>query len=236
MIFFWKKKNKQTEKLTKVIGFKPKKASLYKEAFTHTSEKKRKKNGSSLSFERLEFLGDAILDVIVSEYLYKESPYKDEGYLSKMRAKLVNRESLNRIGERLELTSFLTVTKKNRLSTHINGDLLEALIGAIYLDKGFKPAKKFVYRHLLPQSAELKALELKITSYKSLLIEWAQKNKKEIQFNTQEDFQKKKTSFHSAITLNGEIFSIGCSGSKKTAEELAAKEAYLLIQKNEQSI
>ena len=177
-------------KIKKLLGFSPKNINFYEEAFTHSSL--RKDNGSRINYERLEFLGDAILGAVVAHFVFLQSPEQDEGYLTKMRTRMVRREYLNQIGEKLKLDSFLILDKKSSpLGGNINGNLFEALIGAIYLDQGYEVVSSFIHRILISSNLDIKELEDKIISYKSLMVEWAQKYKKTITFETDEDVNYK---------------------------------------------
>lgn len=218
--------------LKKIIGYKPKDIHYFKKAFTHSSVRK-KKNGRPFNYERLEFLGDSLLDAVVSSFLYDKSQDGDEGYLTKMRSKIVSRENLNKIGKELHLTNLVeSKVKKKRYGDNIYGNLYEAIVGAVFLDKGFYGAEQFVNKTLLNNYDDLKRLEGKITSYKSVLIEFFQKNKLHFEFRIKEERSKERVK-HFAVTLliNGKIISKGRSTSKKKAEEIAAKRAYFSLQK-----
>ncbi|TDL99194.1 MAG: ribonuclease III [Flavobacteriaceae bacterium] len=230
-VFWNRKKNNFHSKLQSLLGFSPKNIELYRECFTHPSENKHDKDGNPLSFERLEFLGDALLDAMVSDYLFSRSKGKDEGYLSKMRAKIVSRDNLNLIGEELNLTEFLLEeVPKNKLSTKIYGDLLEGLLGAIYLDRGYKKALKFTQTNVLAKIKDLDHLENQIVSYKSFLLEWAQKNKHTVNLDTSEiEALENQKIFTTEIFLNGNPMSSATGISKKLSQEEACKRAYLIL-------
>ena len=173
-------------KMEALLGFSPKKLSYYSEAFTHPSYQYKK--ATRKSYERLEFLGDAILGAVIADYVFTNAPDEDEGYLTKMRSKIVERRYLNQLGEELQLLDFLrTKLTPKQLGNNISGNLFEALIGAIYLDKGYQECTKFIERKLILPYIDLKNLEEKVISHKSLLIEWCQKNKRDFSFDTQED-------------------------------------------------
>ena len=145
-------------KIKKLLGFSPKNINFYEEAFTHSSL--RKDNGSRINYERLEFLGDAILGAVVAHFVFLQSPEQDEGYLTKMRTRMVRREYLNQIGEKLKLDSFLILDKKSSpLGGNINGNLFEALIGAIYLDQGYDVVSSFIHRILISSNLDIKELD-----------------------------------------------------------------------------
>ena len=149
----------------------PKKEKIYEEAFTHSSLNKL------FNYERLEFLGDAVLNSIVSEYLYKKSPQKNEGSLSQQRSIIIGRKNLNKIGRELIPEKIIKHNLKT-VSKNIYGNILEALIGAIYLDSGYYKARIFVVKKILINQQ----IELKNYNYKSKILEWSQKNNKKICF------------------------------------------------------
>ena len=167
--------------IKKVIGFKPRNINLYKEAFTHSSLKKRSTKDLPINYERLEFLGDAILGSVIATYIYKKIPNGNEGDLTQMRSKIVSRDHLNELGKDLGLIRFVKSTIPNQnFGDNIHGNLFEALIGAIHLDKGYVFTDKFIYKNVIEPYVDIERLEGKITSYKSVLIEWGQKNKNKI--------------------------------------------------------
>ena len=131
--------------ITKILGFKPRKLAIYKKAFLHRSANKRDKKGNALNYERLEFLGDAMLGTIISKHLYLEVPAGDEGYLTKMRSKIVSRKHLNELGKDLDLIRFVeSKIPKAHFGDNIHGNVFEALVGAIYLDRGYNYCEKFI--------------------------------------------------------------------------------------------
>lgn len=219
------------QSLKKIIGYKPKDLHYFKKAFTHSSVKKEL-NGRPFNYERLEFLGDSLLDAIVSAFLYDKSLDGDEGYLTKMRSKIVSRKNLNDLGKELELNKLVdSKVKKKRFGENIFGNLYEAIVGAVFLDKGFYGAEQFVQHTLLKKYNDLKRLEGKITSYKSVLIEYCQKRKLNFEFVIKEENSKENTKHFSVdFLINGKVISKGRSTSKKKAEEIAAKRAYYTLQ------
>lgn len=213
--------------LKKILGFRPKDLSIYERAFTHRSTNE-KNNGIPLNYERLEFLGDAMLGAVIAAYLFKKVPEGDEGYLTKMRSKVVSREHLNELGRDLNLVKFLkTGTSVHQFGGNIYGNIFEALVGAIYLDRGIRYCEKFIHKRVIKPYVDIKKLEGKVISYKSLFIEWCQKNKKTFQFETFEDNGKEELKhFGVRLKLNDEIIAKARATSKKKAEERAAKRAY----------
>ncbi|NEW79243.1 MAG: ribonuclease III [Gelidibacter sp.] len=219
--------------LSKILGFKPKNISHYQKAFVHRSIKEfDKKTGFPLNYERLEFLGDAILSTVIAAHLFHVVPSGDEGYLTQMRSKIVSREHLNELGKDLDLLRFIrsNVILSN-FGENIHGNIFEALVGAIYLDRGYTYCEKFINKRVIVPYVDILKLEGKITSYKSLFIEWCQKKKKELVFEVYEDSGNDAIKqFSVKLFLNGELISKGRATSKKKAEEVAAKRAYYAFQ------
>jgi len=230
-----RKKNDETfyKDLKKIIGFKPKNLEYYKKAFIHRSIKEvDKKTGLPLNYERLEFLGDAMLSSVIASYLFQEVPSGDEGYLTKMRSKIVSREHLNELGKDLDLFRFVRSNViKSKFGENIHGNIFEALIGAIYLDRGYTYCKKFIFKRVITPYVDVPKLEGKITSYKSLFIEWCQKVKSDFNFEVYEDSGNDTIKHFSVkLFLDGKIIAKGRATSKKKAEETAAKRAYYAYQ------
>jgi ribonuclease-3 len=220
-------------KLKKVLGFKPRELYYYKKAFTHRSIKEiDKTTGRVINYERLEFLGDAMLSAVIASHLFQEVPTGDEGYLTQMRSKIVSREHLNELGRDLGLLRFVkSNVSHSKFGENVHGNIFEALIGAIYLDKGFNACKKFIYKRVIDPYVDVPKLEGKITSYKSLFIEWCQKRKKDFDYEVYEDTGNDTIKHFSVkLRLNGKIIAKGRATSKKKAEETASKRAYYAFQ------
>ncbi len=213
----------------KVLGFIPRRWELYEKAFVHRSASITLPDGSLINNERLEFLGDAILDAIVAEFLFCHYPRKDEGFLSKMRSKIVKRNQLNRIAYELKIDQLLVATSFNfNGGKHVCGNAFEALVGAIYLDKGYKTTKKFITNQIFNQIIDLKELEKVETDFKSRIIEWAQKKHNTIVFNCKEQpnlENPSQTIFIADVIIDGQILGTGDGFSKKEAEQHAAEKA-----------
>ncbi|MEL4306840.1 ribonuclease III [Joostella sp. CR20] len=215
-----------------ILGFKPKNIALYQKAFTHRSVNLKDEKGLPINYERLEFLGDTMLGSIISHYLYNEVPTGDEGYLTKMRSKIVSREHLNELGKDLDLIKFVKSKIPNEhFGDNIYGNVFEALVGAIFLDRGYHYCEKFIQNRLIKPYVDIESLEGKIISYKSLIIEWCQKEKKEFLYDTYEDNGNDDLK-HFAVKLyiNKELISKARATSKKKAEESASKRAYYALQ------
>lgn len=218
--------------LFKILGFYPGQIDIYEKAFIHRSAQVKDQDGNDVNFERLEFLGDAVLGLIIAVYVFEKAPNKQEGYLTKMRSKMVSRSQLNNLGKHLKLTDYLHPDGNPNLGEDINGNLVEALIGAIYLDKGFNFTADFISKQIIERHIDLERLEKAIASYKSLILEWGQKTKNKIAFNTfEEENAEDLIVFVSVIRLNEKVISKGRGTSKKKAEENAARRAYFFLQK-----
>lgn len=218
--------------LKQLLNFTPKSLKKYKKAFTHSSLQLLDSNGNPENYERLEFLGDSILGSVISAYLYKKVPSGTEGYLTKMRSKIVSREHLNELGKDLNLIKFVrsNVDEAN-VGDNIHGNIFEALIGAIYLDKGYNTCQKFIYENVIDPYVDIERLEGKITSYKGLIIEWCQKQKKKYKFDTYEDSGNENIKHFSVkVSIDGEQVAKGRATSKKKAEEQASKRVYYTFQ------
>ncbi|ADV48593.1 ribonuclease III [Cellulophaga sp. E16_2] len=218
--------------MTRILGFKPKKLAVYKKAFLHRSANIRDEDGTPMNYERLEFLGDSMLGTIISKYLYTEVPTGDEGYLTKMRSKIVSREHLNELGKELNLIHYVeSRIPKSHFGDNIHGNVYEALVGAIYLDRGYKYCEKFIHKSVIVPYVDIEQLEGKVISYKSLLIEWCQKQKKSFYYDIYEDTGNDAVK-HFAVKLhiNKKIVSKARATSKKKAEEIASKRAYYALQ------
>jgi ribonuclease-3 len=215
-------------KIEQITGFKPGSAEYYRKAFRHSSAISPRNRHKIKSNERLEFLGDAILDAVISEHLFKFFPDKNEGELTQARSKLVSREHLNSLGEQLNLEPLIE-TRLNDLQKvkSLIGNTLEALIGAIYLDLGYESTKSFIIHRLLHDYVELHEIDDVIISYTSKIYEWVQKEKKEIRFIQEET----KGPLHSPeffvkVIIDGEELAQGRGDTKKKAKEECSRLAY----------
>lgn len=218
--------------LKKLLNFSPRNLNKYKKAFTHRSVQIVDRKGIPINYERLEFLGDSILGSVIAAYLYRKVPTGSEGYLTQMRSKIVSREHLNELGKDLNLIRFVksNIDQAN-VGDNIHGNIFEALIGAIYLDKGYNKCQKFIYENVIVPYVDIEKLEGKITSYKGLIIEWCQKQKKKYSFDTYEDSGNEPIKHFSVkISIDGEQIAKGRATSKKKAEEQASKRVYYAFQ------
>ena len=220
--------------LKDILGFYPENLKIYDIAFTHKSASITDSQGHYVNNERLEYLGDAILSAIIADFLYKRFPQEDEGFLTKTRSKLVNRTFLTKLTYDMGLNAYIDLnTTKNIDNSHIYGDALEALIGAIYLDKDFKTAKFFVTKRILSQFVNLNEIEQTDDNFKSQLIEWSQKNKKEIKFETTEKSidKTKPPKFIAVVEIDNKEVGRGIGASKKEAQQNAAQQTLKKIEK-----
>jgi ribonuclease-3 len=214
--------------LVRMLGFLPRNPSLYKLAFLPKSALQINSSGLQLNNERLEYLGDAVLDSIVAHYLFNRFPEGDEGLMSKLRARIVKRKTLDYLALKINIPAMIDPAFSPGISSkHIYGNALEALVGAIYLDRGYKASRKFFEKKILKKHIDLVQLVQKDPDHKSRIIEWAQKNRVEIIFESKEEHQSgiKSPSFVSTIYLNHEEKGTGRGGSKKESEQQAAKVA-----------
>ncbi|RAJ17740.1 ribonuclease III [Olleya aquimaris] len=218
--------------ISKILKFKPKTIKHYQTAFTHRSMNIKDGKGHIINYERLEFLGDAMLSAVIAHHLYMEVPGGDEGYLTKMRSKVVSREHLNELGKDLELIKHVqSKIPKGQFGDNIHGNLFEALIGAIYLDRGYKYCEKFIQKRVINPYVDIEKLEGKVISYKSLLIEWCQKEKKIFDYHVYEDTGNDDVKHFSVkLSINDKIVAKARATSKKKAEEKASKRAFFALQ------
>lgn len=213
-----------------LLGFRPNKIDLYELALIHRSASIPCQNGISMNNERLEFLGDAILGSIIADMLYKYFPNKNEGFLTQVRSKIVSRESLNRLALAIGLDKQVMSNVSLNNNKHIYGDAFEALVGAIFLDQGYAVTKVFIEDKIFRKYINIEKVVRVETNFKSKLIEWAQKNKREVVFDTHEnglDDVQKLPVFLSEVEVDGTVLGRGLGASKKESQQMAAKEALL---------
>jgi ribonuclease-3 len=217
-----------------ITGVCPSNLHHYKLAFKHSSLMLRDERGTPLNNERLEFLGDAVLGNTIALHLFNKFPDKDEGFLTIIRSRIVSRTNLNDIALKMGIDKLIQTKPPNKINnTHIPGDALEALIGAIYLDLGNKTASKFIKNKILSEQIDLKEILKKDTNYKSHLVEWAQKYKYEINYVTEEfssPLINRKT-FKAKVFVNEILFGEGKGNSKKEAQQNAACKSFDTIRK-----
>ncbi|MBK5720447.1 ribonuclease III [Dysgonomonas sp. Marseille-P4677] len=220
---------------SKILGFYPYNITLYDQALLHKSSSIKLKDGRWINNERLEFLGDAILDAIVADIVFKEFEYKKEGFLTNMRSKIVQRETLNKLALEIGIDKLIKTSTRNMTpNTHMYGNALEALIGAIYLDQGYRAAKRFVLERLIREHLNIETVAEQEANYKSRLIEWSQKQKISVSFDLVDSFVDDNNTpiFKTAVIILGEQAGIGTGYSKKESQQKAAKEAFNKLQRN----
>ena len=224
--FFFSNKEQSTFKkqLKNVLGFVPGNIDLYKIALSHRSIKEFSEENN----ERLEFLGDAVLSSIIAHYLFKKYPYKDEGFLTEMRSKMVNRQKLNEIALKMGLKKISLYNKNDHALkiSQIFGNTLEALIGAVFLDKGYNKTQKWVENYIILPHLFINDLENIEINIKNKLYGWASKNGKSVEFATlNESVDKGRRLFTIAATVDGQIIAQAKGFNKKDASHLAAQMA-----------
>ncbi len=215
-----------------ILGFAPLNLDLYRKSFTHRSSNKLDADGNALNYERLEFLGDAMLSSVIAAHLFNKAPSGDEGYLTKMRSKIVSREHLNELGRDLNLVRFIeSKIPLSNFGDNIHGNIFEALVGAIYLDRGYEYCEKFIQKRVIEPYVDIERLEGKVISYKSLLIEWCQKEKKTFHYDVFEDNGIDGQRLYGVrLSIDNKIVAKARAASKKKAEEKASQRAYFAFQ------
>ena len=221
------------DSISEILGFVPKNINYYKKAFTHRSSNKQDEKGNAINFERLEFLGDAMLSSVIAAHLFSKAPAGDEGYLTKMRSKIVSREHLNELGKDLNLVRFIeSKVPLQHFGDNIHGNIFESLVGAIYLDRGYEYCERFIQKRVVIPYVDIARLEGKVISYKSLLIEWCQKEKKQFHFDIFEDNEiSGERLFGVRLSIDDKVIAKARATSKKKAEEKASQRAYFAFQK-----
>ena len=217
------------KRLRALLGFTPSNLALFKLAFYHKSTSTDKLYAVQ-SNERLEYLGDAVLGTIVAEYLFKKYPNSNEGFLTKMRSKIVKRKSLNRIADKMGLDVFLAQYNNTRLSKSMLGNALEALVGAVYLECGYSRTKRYVIRKILRGYLDIHELENFDDNYKSQLLEWCQKNGSTVAYKMLAKYKfEKRDRFKVAVLVDGKKLATADDFNKKSAEQTASERAMQIL-------
>lgn len=213
--------------LKRLLGFYPRNIALYRMAFRHKSATQNSPDSINESNERLEFLGDAILGALVAEHLFSTFPFEDEGFLTKLRSKVVSRHHLNSIARKMGIPQIMNMNDANFEGSSIYGNALEALIGSIYLDRGHKKTKEFILNRFFGLYVDLHELETVETDFKSRLTEWSQKEKQELEFKVLQDpHNSKDRGYHVGIFVGKAMVAEASHHSKKRAEQMAAEKAW----------
>ena len=223
--FYMSSDKELAQTLRPILGFTPSSLDLFKRAFYHKS---MNSNKSKIDFnnERLEFLGDAVLSAIVAEYLFKKYPNKDEGFLTKMRSRIVKRKTLNEIAEKMGLDMVLSEYSQGRMSKTMLGNALEALVGAIYMEFGYNKTKRYLIKNVLMKYLDIHRLETTDDNFKSQLLEWCQKNNKNIKYKLLSKYkQDKRDRFSVGVIIDGVQVSRSDDYNKKSAEQQASRKA-----------
>lgn len=222
-------KHEFSSRLKKIFGFRPGNLKLYEIAFIHRSATFTLPDGKKVNNERLEFLGDAVISTILSDYLFEKFPDANEGFMTKIRSRIVNRDVLNQLAVSMGINKILISNINSQHPTrNLYGDALEALIGSVFLDKGYKKTKKIFIKRILDKHINLESIISTDTDYKSLVFEWVQKNKSNLIFtyNEEYDFNMKKSVFSTTLIIDGTGMGTGQGSSKKEAEQEAACQAW----------
>jgi ribonuclease-3 len=223
--YFFSKDKKFISCIRNLTGFYPGNLAVYKLAFLHKSLSKETVRGIKLSNERLEYLGDAILGAIVADLLFKRFPYRDEGFLTEMRSKIVSRENLKNLAVKTGVDKMVqNVVPGPGTYRSMYGDAFEAFIGAIYIDKGYRVAQKFVLDRIISIHVDLNELEATENNFKSKILNWAQKEKHNAAFETIEENQHTRL-IKVRLVIDEKEIATGQDFSKKKAEQIAAEAA-----------
>jgi len=228
---FFRRDKELTKAMRNLLGFTPRNISVYRLALIHRSAGKQLDDGTLISNERLEFLGGAGISAIETKYLFKLYPFENEGFLTETRSKVVSRKNLNGLARRLGLPELVTKNMEhNRSGSSLGGGALDALVGAVFIDRGYSAAEKFILDKLIDNFINLEQLLKEDANFKSKLIEWCQKEKQQFKFEViKETVDGHKPSFTISANIEGKSFGTGTERTKKTAEQSAAKEACIKL-------
>lgn len=219
----------------RILGFYPHNIRIYEQALLHKSTSLRSEKGRPINNERLEFLGDAILDAIVADIVYQHFDGKREGFLTNTRSKIVQRETLNKLAVEIGLDKLIkSAARSSSHNSYMYGNAFEAFIGAIYMDRGYKRCKAFVEEKIITPYIDLDKLSRKEVNFKSKLIEWSQKNKVEVSFELIEQFldQESNPVFQTEVLVERVSAGTGAGYSKKESQQNAAQMALKKIKSN----
>lgn len=225
--------------LKQILGFPPKRIEYYREALLHKSSFRENASGRVLNNERLEFLGDAILDAVIADIVFKHFPDRDEGFLTNTRSKIVKRETLDKISYELGLHRIITSsTRSNSPTSHILGNALEAFIGAVYLDQGYRATKRFIEKKIIGPYIDIDEVARKEENFKSKLLEWCQKNKIKLDYRLSDNpvDEDGNATFRTIALLNGREAGTGDGYSKKESQQRASQMAYRKIRADKEFV
>lgn len=235
----FRKEKELYSSIYRIIGFYPHHIDYYKQALMHKSIKHRNKKGKPVNNERLEFLGDAILDAAVGDIVYRHFPGKREGFLTNTRSKLVQRETLNKLAQEMGISKMLLSNGRSvSHNNYMGGNAFEALVGAIYLDRGYDACMYFLKNRILKEMINIDKVAYKEVNFKSKLIEWSQKNHVKIEFRSQKEDKDKdgNLKFTYKVMLEGVEGCLGSGYSKKESQQLASKLTLEKLKKQPQFI
>lgn len=225
-----------------IMGFYPHDISLYKQALSHSSLDLHEQNGRRINNERLEFLGDAIIEAVTSDIVYRHFSKKREGFLTATRSKLVQRDTLNKLSKEIGIDALLRKAQSSTPTQHSNigGNALEAVVGAIYLDRGYNYCLQFLRKNIYVKRINIDSIAKKEVNFKSRLLEWAQRNRLRIEFIANEPPKDAATSttpsFEATVSLEGVVCGKGSGFSKKESQQNAARETLLMLNKDKSII
>lgn len=229
---YQKSSDKELSRFVKnILGFYPDNIVLYQLAFTHKSTTSNNTK-FKISNERLEYLGDAVLELAVADFLFHTYPTQQEGFLTEMRSRIVSRASLNKLSQKLGFDSFIKCAQNNDSTGYksLGGNTFEALMGAVYLDKGFNFAKKVIINRIIRVHIDLDQLQQTDVNFKSKLLEWGQKNKKHVDFRMIEtNFEGHRKLFHVQIYIDDVAYADATDFSIKGAEQLSAEKTWNML-------
>ncbi len=234
---FFKQKRKApdqalSEAINNIFGYYPRNVSIYKLAFKHKSAAVTIRNGHRHCNERLEYLGDAVLGSVVADFLFKKFPFRDEGFLTEMRSRIVSRSNLNTLSRKLGIDQLIEASKDgNSAGSSIMGDAFEALVGAVYLDKGYQFTKNLIIRKIIQTHLDIEDMMTHDVNFKSKIIEWAQKEKKEVAYKLVDESEnsKKGKLYTIELVIDKDIAGRGQDFSIKKAEQSASRQAWAHI-------
>src|SRR5574344_2407107 len=223
-----KKRDKELQKFLKnILGIKPKNLTVYKLAVVHKSFFVQNDNGFKMNNERLEYLGDAVLGIIVGDYLFKKYPYQGEGFLTEMRSKIVSRASLNKLAHKIGLSKHIQYSRDTGQFLSMDGDAFEAIVGAIYLDRGYKSAYKVITKSIFSLYLDIDSLEKSDWNFKSKLIDWGQKTKQKVSYQAVDITESSaRKQYKVQVFINEEPQETAIDFSIKAAEQLASEKTY----------
>ena len=222
---FGRKKDSLKEYIKNVLGFTPKGIELYRQALAHRSVTGTDSKGIKSNNERLEYLGDAVLGTVIADFLYKKYPCANEGFLTNLRAKIVNRDHLNKLSQKIGLDAYIQKNSNNlSLSRSINGDTFEAFIGAMYLDKGYESTRNVIIKRIIGMYIDMDALENRDTNYKGRLLTWAQKNRRMLKYQVAQELKipNRQKQYIVHLYIDDKYVSEGSDFTIKSAEQHAA--------------